>query len=174
MDSMVARPVRGSTALRCALAIVVLANATIAGAFTFEAFGIKPCELCLKERLPYYVAIALAAVTFLAAWRAWAGATRIGFALLALVFLASAGLGVYHAGVEWAFWPGPADCSGPLDRAPSNQDFLKQLQTFRAVRCDAVAIRIAGLSLAGWNAVISLALAAVALVGITRSGRTRT
>ena len=67
--------------------------------------------------------------------------------------------------------PGPSDCSGALSRATSNADFLRELQGFRAVRCDAVAIRILGLSLAGWNVAASAGLAALALAGLAQSRR---
>jgi len=77
--------------------------------------------------------------------------------------------GVYHAGVEWGFWPGPSGCTGALAKADSMQDFLKQLETTKVVRCDAVAIRILGLSLACWNAVISAAMAALAFLGARKA-----
>ena len=60
------------------------------------------------------------------------------------------------------FWPGPKECTGPLDHARSVDDFLKQLQSVKVVRCDEVQIRIIGLSLANWNVLISAALAAIA------------
>lgn len=144
------------------LAVVL---ATIGGAWIFQAFGYAPCELCLKERWPYYAGIPVAALTLLAARGGRAGATRLGFALLALIFLFSAAFGAYHAGVEWGFWPGPSECTGSLARAQSSADFLHQLQTVKVVRCDAVAIRVLGLSLAGWNALISLALFVLAVGG---------
>ena len=134
----------------------------------FQAAGYAPCELCLKERLPYYAGIALAAVTLALAWRGAAVAARAGLALLALLFLFSAGFGTYHAGVEWGFWAGPTGCTGAIAHPASNADFLRQLQSVHVVRCDAVAIRILGLSLAGWNAVVSLAIAGVALVALRR------
>jgi len=87
--------------------------------------------------------------------------------VLAVVFAASALFGIYHAGVEWGFWPGPSGCAGggakpgPADMG----DFLKQLKAARVVPCTEAAIRIAGLSLAGWNAVISAAICALALKG---------
>ena len=84
---------------------------------------------------------------------------------LALIFAASAIFGAYHAGVEWGFWPGPTECTGLLDRARSGNDFLKQLQSVKVTRCDAPALRILGLSLAGWNALISVGLAALAGAG---------
>ena len=151
-----------------ALALVVL---TIAGAFAFQAAGIAPCELCLKERLPYYAGMAIGAVTVAAAARAPRGLALACFALLTLLFLFSAAFGAYHAGVEWGFWPGPNDCTGTPARAASSADFLRQLRTVRVVRCDAVAIRILGLSLAGWNVVVSLAVTAFAASGLVRLAR---
>ena len=157
------------TAAVAAAVVLVGAVAIIAGAFAFQAAGYPPCELCLKERLPYYVGIALALLTLVAAQTAPRPLAATGFAALALVFLFSAGFGAYHAGVEWGFWPGPTDCTGQLEHAATSADFLHQLQTVRVVRCDAVAIRILGLSLAGWNAVLSLALAAAAAIGLRRT-----
>ena len=90
-------------------------------------------------------------------------------ALGAVAIAVSGAIGVYHAGVEWGLWPGPQDCTGALTKPPSIQDFLKQLETVKVVRCDAVAIRILGLSLAGWNAVISAGLVAVAGLGAARA-----
>ncbi|MDB5649239.1 MAG: disulfide bond formation protein [Hyphomicrobiales bacterium] len=150
-----------------ALAVLVIAFATIAGAWIFEAFGYLPCELCLKQRWAYYVGVPLAAITLALAWRGPLPLARIGLGLLALVFLGSAIFGTYHAGVEWGFWPGPTDCTGSIGGAAKDMsDFMSQLQTTRVVRCDAVAIRIFGLSLAGWNAVISAFMTAVAVMGL--------
>src|SRR5208282_1807732 len=100
-----------------ALAILAIAAASIAGALIFEALGYAPCELCLKERIPYYAAIPIAALTVLFAGRGLNSLMHAGFAALALIFVASAVFGAYHAGVEWGFWPGPAECTGVLDRA---------------------------------------------------------
>jgi disulfide bond formation protein DsbB len=150
---------------------LALPVAAILGAFAFQAAGYAPCDLCLKERLPYYAGIVLAAVTLALAWRGLRGPSLTGFALLALLFLGSAAFGAYHSGVEWGFWPGPADCTGALERASSMADFMHQLQTVKVVRCDAVAIRILGLSLAGWNVVVSLATCAAALAGAGRLRR---
>jgi disulfide bond formation protein DsbB len=154
-----------------ALAALTLAlpAAALAGAFAFQVAGFAPCELCLKERLPYYAGIVLGVVTLFLAWRGAGLALTACFAALALLFLGSAGFGAYHAGVEWGFWPGPADCTGSLERAPSMNDFMKQLQSIKVVRCDAVAIRILGLSLAGWNVVVSLAVAGLAVAGAARA-----
>jgi disulfide bond formation protein DsbB len=161
--------VRHAPAFRVAVAIFVIATVTIAGAWIFQAFGYAPCELCLKERIPYYVGIALAAATIIIAAQGARAFATIGFLGLFLIFAFSAGFGVYHAGVEWHVWQGPTDCTGTLKKAASMQEFLRQLHTIKVVRCDAVAIRILGLSLAGWNAVISAALAVLAVFGLVRS-----
>lgn len=153
-------------AVRVAGAIFLIAAGTIMGAWTFEAFGYAPCELCLAQRLPYYVGIPFAALTVLLAARGPARLRFAAFAGLALLFAASAGFGAYHAGVEWGFWPGPGACSGGFDPPRSVTDFFAQLNKVRVVRCDAPAIRILGLSLAGWNAVVSVLLGALAMGGM--------
>jgi disulfide bond formation protein DsbB len=158
-------------ASRAAGLILLIAAATIAGAWIFQAFGIAPCELCLSERIPYYVGIPVAALTLIFALRESKALMLVGFILLFLIFAFSAGFGIYHAGVEWHFWEGPTACTGStMTKATSMQDFLHQLQTVKVVRCDAVAIRILGLSLAGWNAVISVVLAVIAIWGARKAG----
>ena len=157
------------TQFRIALVLLALAFATIAGAWIFEAFGYLPCELCLKQRWAYYAGVPLAAMTTVAAAAGQKRVASAGFALLTLVFIGSAIFGAYHAGVEWGFWPGPTDCTGNLSKASSMDDFMNQLATVKVVRCDAVAIRSLGLSLAGWNAVISAALAMLGAMGARRS-----
>ena len=151
------------TVRQVALAVALGAAATIGGALVFEhAFGYVPCKLCLMQRDPYYAAIPLALAAALAPPR-WG---RAGLWLLALVFAVSAGLGAYHAGVEWGFWTGPADCGGGGAGAGAGNvgDFLNQLQTTRVVSCTEAAWRFLGLSLAGWNVLISLVLMGLAIV----------
>ena len=152
-------------ALRAAVAILAGATATIAGAWTFEVLGYAPCELCLAQRWPYYLGIPLAGVTVLLALQGPARFVPAAFVGLTLLFGASAIFGAYHAGVEWGFWPGPSACTGTLSRADSVADFLAQLDTVQVVRCDAPALRILGLSLAGWNALISAGLSGLAARG---------
>lgn len=150
------------TQLKSAVLIGAVAAATLAGAWIFQAFGIVPCELCLKERIAYYGAIPLAALlAYAAAGRAQA-VVAPGLIGLALIFAVNAGLGIYHSGVEWGLWKGPGDCAGVIASAPKVADFVKQLQHIKVVRCDEVQIRVLGLSLANWNVVISSALAALA------------
>lgn len=145
-------------ARRAALLIALAAVGTIAGAWALEAAGYLPCELCILQRKPYYAAILVALAAAVAPPRA----ARIGLALLAVIFLVSAGFGVFHAGVEWGAWPGPTACSGAPPAGGSAQDLLKQLETVQIVRCDQPSLRVLGLSLAGWNAIISSGLAAFA------------
>jgi disulfide bond formation protein DsbB len=147
---------------RVAAALVLAAAvATIGGAYVFEhGLGYIPCPLCLMQRKPYYVAMALALAAALVPYRVLA---RTGLALVALVFVVSAGLGAYHAGVEWGLWLGPSDCAGaPAATAGNVTDFMQSLQRTRVVSCTEAAWRFLGLSLAGWNILISMALAAFA------------
>ena len=173
MDVAVTPPPTRARPVTLAFAVLAIAVLTIAGAFAFQAAGYAPCELCLKERLPYYAAMAVAAASIPVAWRGPRAAAVACFGLLAAIFLCSAAFGVYHAGVEWGAWAGPTDCTGALPPATSNADFLRQLRTIKVVRCDAVAIRVLGLSLAGWNGVVSLGAAGVALGGLRALGRPR-
>jgi len=162
---------RGVTPLRIAVAILIIAAGSIAGAWIFQALGYVPCELCLKERIPYYAGIVLAAF---AALLSVSGRTRFlpaVFAGLAVIFAAGAALGVYHSGVEWGFWPGPSDCTGAFDGAGSVNDFLKQLQSVKVARCDVVSLRVFGLSLAVWNAAISIFLAGLSAFALTLNPR---
>lgn len=151
------------TPRQVALAILAASIATIGGALLFEhGFGLRPCKLCLVQRQPYYAAMAVALASALIPPR-WA---RIGLMALVPIFIVSAGLGAHHAGVEWGIFAGPNDCGGAqAPAAGSVGDFLSELETTRVVSCTEAAWRFLGLSLAGWNVLISLALAAFAAVG---------
>ena len=96
-----------------------------------------------------------------------------GLAILALAALANAGLGAYHAGVEWGFWQGPTDCSGPVGDLGSAGDLLARLDTVKVIRCDEVQWRFLGLSLAGYNVLISLLMAAIAAWGFVATAKPR-
>ncbi len=156
------------TMRQAAVAVALGAAATVGGALVFEhVFGYVPCKLCLIQRNPYYVSIPLGLVAA-ALPPQW---TRAGLWLLALIFVVSAGLGAYHSGVEWGFWPGPADCGGGSGAAAGNVgDFLNQLQNTRVVSCTEAAWRFLGLSLAGWNTLISLGLAGFAARAAAHKG----
>ena len=160
-------------ALTAALAIAIIAAATLAGAWFFQlVLDIRPCPLCLEQRYAYYLAIPLGTLVALAAARdAPRGVLLAGLAILAAAALGNAWLGAYHAGVEWHFWQGPTDCTGDIGNLGSAGNLLQRLDTVKVIRCDEVQWRFLGLSLAGYNALISLLMAAVAAWGIARSTR---
>jgi disulfide bond formation protein DsbB len=170
-----AEPERTAPVAGVALAIAAVGAATILGAYYFEyVLHYQPCPLCLEQRIPYYVGIPLALVVALAVkFRAPRPVPIVGFAALALAMAIGALLAAYHAGVEWHFWPGPRECSGDpnFGRAGS---VLEQLNTVIVVRCDEAAWRLFGVSLAGYNVVISAALACVALWGLRATLHRRT
>ena len=155
-------------ALTAALAITVVAAATLAGAWFFElVLDIRPCPLCLEQRYAYYLAIPLGALVALAAARdAWRAVLVAGLAVLAAAALGNAALGTYHAGFEWGLWQGPTECSGPVGNLGSARDLLARLDNVKVIRCDEVQWRFLGLSLAGYNVLISLLMAAIAAWGI--------
>jgi disulfide bond formation protein DsbB len=142
-----------------ALAIMAASLAILAAVWILQGFGYEPCELCLAQRYAFYAAALLAALTAVVASRSARGLARAGFALLALAFLANAALAGYHAGVEYHWWPGPTACTGGLTGPVDVNDLMKSLNSVRVVRCDEAQLRIAGLSLAGWNVIASAALA---------------
>lgn len=160
-------------ALSAALAIGAVAVLTLAGAWFFQlVLDIQPCPLCLEQRYAYYLAVPLAIVVALAAAKhAPRGLLVFGLALLALAALGNAVLGGYHAGVEWGFWAGPTDCTGPVGNLGSAGSLLDRLNTVKVVRCDEVQFRFLGISLAGYNVLISLVMAAIAGWGIRRTAR---
>lgn len=159
----------GDASRPAAFVVLLVASATIAGALASQyGFGLVPCKLCLWQRWPYYLGVPLAALTLVAPDPRL---RRAGLGMLAIVFLASAGLGGYHAGAEWGFWPGPSDCSGGTVGPTSTGDLLKSLESARVVSCTEAAFRFLGLSLAGWNVLVSLGLAAAAVAGTMRASQ---
>ncbi|MBS0530665.1 MAG: disulfide bond formation protein B [Proteobacteria bacterium] len=163
---------RQNPARLSALTVAAVAALTLAGAWFFQlVLDIVPCPLCLEQRYAYYLAMPLGLLVALAAAK---GAPRVvvmaGLALLALAALANAGLGAYHAGVEWGLWQGPTDCTGPMLDL-SKGSLLDNLDKVKVVPCDKVQWRFLGLSLAGYNVLISLLMAAIAAWGIMRARR---
>lgn len=138
--------------------------ATVGGALAFQHLGgYAPCKLCLEQRYAYYAAIPLAAMAAIIA-ASQPKLARLLLLIVGLMLLANAVFGVYHAGVEWGWWLGPTDCSPVGGAGVTGQagSLLQQMQTARVVNCSEAALRILGLSLAGWSAIICAALAAVA------------
>ena len=128
-------------------------------------FGLYPCEMCYWQRWPHQAAIVLALLALLL--RKNDGAMRT-LTLLAAIAIAISGLiGVFHAGVEYGFWEGLTTCSttqtGPIS--------LDQIMATPIIRCDVPQWEMFGISLAGFNAIFSLAGAALVLT-LLRRGRT--
>lgn len=149
-----------STAYRLGGFTLVIALAAICGALAIEHIGgIAPCPLCLEQRTAYYVGIPL---LFLALVLVSADRGRLAallFFTVGLAFLMNAALGVYHAGAEWKYWPGPDTCAGAASSITGQAgNLLGELAKAKVIRCDEPALVVMGLSLAGWNAVTSLVL----------------
>jgi disulfide bond formation protein DsbB len=163
----------GNAALAAALAVTAIAAVTLGGAWFFQlVLDIRPCPLCLEQRYAYYLVIPLGLViAFGAARDAPRAALAAGLAIIALAALGNAGLAIYHSGVEWGLWQGPTECSGPIGNLGSAGNLLERLDSVKVVRCDEVQWRFLGLSLAGYNVLISLLMAAIAAWGALRSAR---
>ena len=129
--------------------ILVGAAALAAASFAQYVGGLAPCPLCLWQRYPYGVAIALGIIALLLADRPIAA--RIVLALGGLAILTSGGIAVFHVGVEQHWWAGLASCSGAIDLSLPADQLAKQLMEAPVVRCDQVAWSLFGLSIAGYN-----------------------
>jgi disulfide bond formation protein DsbB len=154
--------------VRRAALVLALATATIGGAwFTELGLGYVPCKLCLLQRWPYYFAIPLALLAWVIAGPVGKpNAARPAFAMLGAIFMISVALGVHHAGVEYGWWVGPADCGGRVSAGPTNAaDLLSAMQKTRIVSCTEASLKVLGFSLAGWNALVSFLLATLSIRG---------
>ncbi|MEO9575800.1 MAG: disulfide bond formation protein B [Tateyamaria sp.] len=124
----------------------------LGGAFVFQGLGYAPCKMCIWQRYPHAAAIALGALAFFVP-------LPILIALGAIAALITAGIGGYHMGVEQGWWEGPTSCSaGAIDNIDPDALF-DQIMAAPLIRCDEIPWQLFGLSMAGWNMVISLALA---------------
>jgi disulfide bond formation protein DsbB len=120
--------------------------------------GLLPCELCLLQRWPWWIAIGVAAAAWLIGDRL---ALAIPALLLAIVFLTGAGIAFYHVGVEQHWFAGPTACTSTIGgTATTVEELQRQLMQTPPVMCDQIQWSLFGISLAGWNLVASLLLAA--------------
>src|SRR3954451_18434862 len=158
-----------------AAGVAVLGLAAILGAYFFQyVVGLPPCPLCLEQRVAYYVAIPLAAMILLGlSVNSSRKVLLLALFAIAAAMLWNAGLGVYHSGVEWKWWPGPQDCSGAVPNFSAGGSLLDQMNKTRVVRCDEAAWRFLGVSLAGYNVLVSLTLAVIALWGVAAAWKSR-
>lgn len=130
--------------------------------FIFQRLGYAPCELCLLQRWPHRAAVVIGVLALATGWRwlPWAGAAAAA---------TTGTIGVYHAGVEQHWWAGPDACTRSGDLAGSTKALLDQIMAAPLVRCDEIAWAFAGLSMAAWNAVLSLALALIWIAAARRT-----
>ncbi len=146
------------------------AAAMLAIAHGFETFGhLAPCMLCLKEREAYWIAGAIGLAGIVAGFTPYrTPAVRLINALLVCAFLYSLGYAVYHAGAEQHYWPGPKACSGGAGVTAADLNNLLQGHKLKIVSCETIVWSFLGLSMAAWNAVISLGLVALSALAALR------
>jgi len=154
--------IAGQAAYNWGGAALFAAAAVIMMALGFEYLGgYEPCQLCLQQRYAYYVGIPVLFIALMLIGLELHKAATVLFFLIGMAFLANAGFGVYHAGVEWNFWDGPATCDAgalkPL--ATGGKGVLNSLsEPPSGPSCGVATWRLLGLSFAGWNAVVCVAL----------------
>ena len=152
------------------LIALLLPAALLAGALASQYIGgLHPCEMCYWQRWPHRVAIVLALLAFTAA--PGSRNCRVLTLLAALSIAISGAIGVYHAGVEAKIFEGFTQCTATVHTGLSNAELLKQITHASIVRCDEVQFRFLGISMAGWNAILSLGGAALIVVLVVRSKR---
>ena len=145
----------------------------LAIAHAFQTFGgLSPCTLCLQQRDVYWTAMAVAALALVAGLTPARAVLRPVFAIaLIVVFATGAAIAARHAGAEWKWWPGPATCSGGSGVNAAALSALMHGAKVAAPRCDEAAWVFLGLSMAGWNCLISLGLAGMSLAAWLKGGR---
>jgi disulfide bond formation protein DsbB len=143
------------------LLIAAISFSALAGAYFFQyVVGLPPCPLCLYQRIPHAMNVVLGLTAFIFSGRPKASASII--LLASLVYMSSASIAFYHAGVEQHWWASFLEaCTAQIDSASGN--LLQQIEQTRAVRCDTIPWQMFGISMAGYNAVLSILTAVYAL-----------
>src|SRR5882672_2936491 len=145
-------------------------GALLGSAYYFQyVMGMPPCDLCYLQRWPHMVAIA-AGLAALAAF-AWPRLALVLVLTAITALLVTAAIGVFHVGVEYHWWEGPQACSGNVPRGLSPEQLKKYLFGAKMVRCDETAWAMWGISMAGWNAILSAGLAFALDSGVPCWGR---
>lgn len=148
--------------------LLALSAAVIVGsAWIFEFSGYQPCQMCLWQRIPYYITIPLLFFSSAAIALNIFSKRTLSFAIfgIGIIFVISVALAAYHSGVEWGFWPGPSSC-GVSTAFPTiaAKDLLAAISDIKPPSCDEAAGRFLGLSFAGWNFVASVMLSIASFV----------
>lgn len=154
--------------LRLVALVVAAAPAAMLGFAYYAEYveGLLPCILCLWQRPPHFVAVAAALLAF-ALLRGPKGVARAFLGIAGVALLVGAGIAAFHAGVEWKLWPGLAECGGAVQPIATDVgDLLNGMENAKIVRCDEAAWMFLGLSMAGWNAILSALLALFAFWGM--------
>ena len=142
--------------------VALISLAIILGAYGFQYIGgLPPCELCYWQRYPYFVIVPLALMA-LALSHIMPGAARGLMVLCTLAYLVGAGIAGYHSGVEYGWWPGPETCS------PMGLSIEEMLSRPVVVRCDEVPWSLFGISMAGYNFILSVLMAGFCLLSIRK------
>ena len=163
-----------------ALLLCLMASAAmLLGALAFEHIGgLAPCKLCIWQRWPHLVII-IASLFGLASSR-WTGKhAKFGPAwlwvsVIILLAFTTSGIGLYHVGVEQSWWEGPSGCSSQLGANLDLSTLTDTLLAMPVVRCDEIAWQLFGISMAGWNALLSLGIAGIGIFGLKISLTQRT
>lgn len=138
--------------------------ALLAGAFVFQALGYAPCKMCYWQRYPHAIAAGIGAIFLLArwGWLPWLGA---------LAAATTGAIGAFHVGVEQKWWDGPASCSGGGAGLGglSGSDLLSTATLDRVVMCDEISWQLSGISMPGWNAILSFVLVAIWVAAARRA-----
>lgn len=150
-------------------AAFIVGTATIAGAWFFElVMGLPPCPMCLTQRWPYYIGLPVLVIALMMVNKTNKNVALICALGVAVLFLAGAVFAGFHTGVEWHFWKGPADCSGGEDLNASIGNLLQDLKTAKVVSCVDAAWRLFGISLAGYNVLISALISGLCFIAFLR------
>ncbi len=149
--------------MRLVLLATLGSAAVLLGAYGFQHIGgMAPCKLCLWQRWPHAAAILIGIIILLT------GEIKLAW-LGAIAALSTAVIGFYHVGVEQKWWEGPTSCTSSGATDLSAQDLMNQILAAPLVRCDDIAWQMAGISMAGWNVIVSLILAAIWVAAARRA-----
>lgn len=148
----------------------ILGLVAILGAWGSQLFGgLVPCELCLEQRMSYYWGLPILLAVLVTWNRLPLMVWYIAMLAVAAIFAWGVFMGSYHAGVEWGLWPGPTACTGV--GGDFSFDALSDLNSAHVIGCDVVQFRFLGISLAGYNALVSLAVTVLVLFSIASQRR---
>lgn len=140
--------------------------ALVAGAYGFQYIGgLFPCEMCWWQRYAHFAALGFAVLAFVLP------VPRLMTALAGLGIAASAGIGAYHAGVEYGWWKGLTECTSAIKFGAGGDDPLAAIMAAPLIRCDVVQWKMLGISMAGYNAIISGVAALAVFALLARKGK---